>query len=92
MPVSDPDTRAKLFWLVLLILSAIIFRKLEIIISNAKSFVSGTFHGLDQKHFQGYLDEFCYRFNRRFWEGQLFNRLLAACSGYPPTTYAELTQ
>jgi hypothetical protein len=38
------------------------------------------------------LDEFCYRFNRRFWEGQLFNRLLAACLGYPPTTYGELTQ
>ncbi len=62
------------------------------IIANAKSFVSGTFHGLDQKHFQAYLDEFCYRFNRRFWEGQLFNRLLDACLGYPPTTYGELTQ
>ena len=62
------------------------------IISNAKAFVSGTFHGLDPKHFQAYLDEFSYRFNRRFWEGQLFNRLLAACLGYPPTTYGELTQ
>lgn len=62
------------------------------IISNAKSFVGGTFHGLDQKHLQAYLDEFCYRFNRRFWEGQLFNRLLTACLGYPPTTYGELTQ
>ncbi|ODS29705.1 MAG: hypothetical protein SCARUB_05193, partial [Candidatus Scalindua rubra] len=62
------------------------------IISNAKAFVSGTFHGLDPKHFQAYLDEFSYRFNRRFWEGQLFNRLLAACLGCPPTTYGELTQ
>jgi len=62
------------------------------IIANAKSFVGGTFHGLAPKHLQAYLDEFCYRFNRRFWEGQLFNRLLAACLGYPPTTYGELTK
>lgn len=62
------------------------------IIANAKAFISGTFHGLDQRHLQAYLDEFCYRFNRRFWEGQLFNRLLSACLSYNPTTYGELTQ
>jgi len=38
------------------------------------------------------LFQFYQTFNRRFWEGQLFNRLLAACLGYPPTTYGELTQ
>ena len=52
----------------------------HIVISNAKSFVLGTYHGgLGQDHLQAYLDEFCYRFNRRFFPGQLFGRLLNAC-------------
>jgi hypothetical protein len=38
---------------------------LHTVLSNAKAFVGGTFHGLDSKHLQSYLDEFCYRFNRR---------------------------
>ena len=38
------------------------------------------------------LDEFCYRFNRRFWEDHLFDRLLTACTNCESTTYAELTQ
>jgi len=60
-------------------------------ISNAKAFIAGTFHRLDKKHLQAYLDEFCYRFNRRKWRSQLFNRLLQACISGPITTYAGLT-
>jgi transposase-like protein len=52
---------------------------LHVIISNAKAFINGTYHGLGQKHLQAYLDEFCYRFNRRFYPNQLFGRLLNAC-------------
>lgn len=37
----------------------------HITISNTKSFIAGTFHGLNSKHLQSYLNEFCYRFNRR---------------------------
>lgn len=48
-------------------------------ISNAKGFFLGTYHGLGQKHLQAYLDEFCYRTNRRSRPKQLFFRLLAAC-------------
>jgi len=61
------------------------------IISNAKAFVAGTFHGLDRNHLQRYLNEFCYRFNRRHREPELFNRLLKACTCARPVTYAELT-
>lgn len=60
------------------------------IISNLKSFVSGTFHGLDARHLQRYLDEFCYRFNRRKYTGELFNRLLQACLSTKTITYPEL--
>lgn len=62
------------------------------IISNAKAFISGTYHGLGPKHLQSYLDEYCYRFNRRFWEDQLFNRMLAACMDCETITFDELTQ
>ena len=39
-----------------------------------------------------YLDEFCYRFNRRYHESELFDRLLLACVFAPPRTYTELTE
>jgi len=52
---------------------------LHIIISNAKAYISGTYHGLIEKRLQSYLDEFCYRFNRRFNTKQLFGRVLNAC-------------
>jgi transposase-like protein len=64
---------------------------LHTIISNAKAFFEGTFHGLDEKHMDLYLAEFCFRFNRRFWPGQLFNRLVFACLRSPKIPYAELT-
>lgn len=64
----------------------------HIVISNAKAFMTGTFHGLDDKHIQRYLDEFCYRFNRRYREAELFDRLLLACASAPSVTYDELTR
>lgn len=62
------------------------------VISNAKAFIDGTFHGLDKKHLQRYLGEFCYRFNRRHKESELFERLLIACIEATPKTYDELTR
>jgi transposase-like protein len=62
----------------------------HIVISNAKAFILGTFHGLREMHIQRYLDEFCYRFNRRHHETETFDRLLFACASAPPTTLAEL--
>jgi len=60
------------------------------VISNAKAYILGTFHGLEDRHIQRYLDEFCYRFNRRHRETELFDRLLFACVSAPPSTLAEL--
>lgn len=61
------------------------------IISNAKTFILSTYHGLDQSHSQAYLDEYCYRLNRRDWVAQLFPRLLNACASSSTFTWAELT-
>jgi len=63
---------------------------LHVVISNFKAFVAGTYHGLDKKHLQHYCDEFCYRFNRRKFKGQGFNRLLACCAAGKKVTYSEL--
>ena len=64
---------------------------LHVILSNAKAFVQGTFHGLDKRHLQRYLDEFCYRFNRRHFDGQGFLRLLNSCVDCMTVTLNELT-
>ena len=63
----------------------------HIAISNAKRYLLGTYHGVSHKHLQRYLDEFCYRFNRRSWEKQMTDRLLTACINANPITFAELT-
>lgn len=64
---------------------------LHTMIGNAKAFVNGTFHGLGDKHLQCYLDEFCYRFNRRYLKNRIFDRLLIAVTSASPLTFAELT-
>jgi transposase-like protein len=63
---------------------------LHVLISNLKALIGGTYHGLDKKHLQRYFDEFCYRFNRRIFVNQLFNRLLEACASTTTITYAQL--
>ena len=62
---------------------------LHIFVSNAKAFIQGTYHGLDDSHLQAYLDEFCFRANRRRHPEQLFARsIVAAVSASPFTRYA----
>ena len=63
---------------------------LHSIIGNAKAFITRTNHGLASKHMQAYLDEYCYRFNRRRFIGPLFNRLLNACVSAYTVTYDQL--
>jgi transposase-like protein/DNA-directed RNA polymerase subunit RPC12/RpoP len=51
---------------------------LHTLVSNVKVFILGTYHGLPKKNMQSYLDEFCSRFSRGFYFGQLFDRLTIA--------------
>ena len=48
----------------------------HIAIGNLKAFLLGTFHGVAGQNMQEYLNEYCYRFNRRFVEKEIPNRLL----------------
>ena len=63
---------------------------LHTIISNAKAFVEGTYHSMERKHVQLYLDEFCYRFNRRSYHENLFERLALACVNCPECRLEQL--
>ena len=64
----------------------------HIIISNFKRWILDVFHGVSAKHLQSYLDEFCYRFNRRAQRTDLFRRVLNRCVRFTkPVTYGELT-
>jgi transposase-like protein len=60
------------------------------LIANIKGNIWGIHHGVSCKHLPRYLGEFCYRFNRRFWEPQMFNRILHACLNSTTITSSEL--
>jgi len=64
----------------------------HIVLSNFKRWTLDAFHGVSAAHLQAYLDEFCYRLNRRGQRHDLFRRILNRCLLYTePTTYALLT-
>ena len=65
-------------------------RWLHTVISNCKAFIQGTYHGLGRKHLQLFLDEFCFRFNRRFLQNYIFDRLLVAVASSSPIRYRAL--
>ena len=51
---------------------------LHIVVSNAKAFILGTYHGLPKDNLQSYLDEFSFRFSRRTFGTRLTQRLILA--------------
>lgn len=64
----------------------------HIVLSNFKRWTLDVFHGVSPAHLQAYLDEFCYRLNRRSQRPDLFRRILNRCLLYTePATYALLT-
>ena len=50
----------------------------HIAISNAKRTLLGTFHKIKGKYLQNYLNEFCYKLNRRYFKDRVFERLTIA--------------
>jgi len=58
-------------------------------ISNAKRNLLGIYHMISDKHMQNYLNEFCYRFNRRYMKEILFDRLVIAAISFTPEPEIE---
>ncbi len=62
----------------------------HVLTANVKGNIRGVYHGVSEKHLGRYLAEFSYRFNRRAWDSQLFNRTVTACLTTSTVTFAEL--
>lgn len=58
-------------------------------ISNAKRLLLGVFHRINDKYLQNYLNEYCYRFNRRHMKEAIFDRLLVAAVSYTSYGYEK---
>lgn len=54
----------------------------HIAISNAKRMFLDIFHDISPKYLPCYLNEFCYKFNRRYFGDALFDRLMVAAVSY----------
>ena len=57
----------------------------HIAISNAKRLFLDVFHHMSPKYLQNYLNEYCYKFNRRYFGEKRFDRLLVACVSHQNT-------
>lgn len=53
-------------------------------ISNAKRQLLGVYYKIKPEYLQYYLNQFCYKFNRRYFGEKQFDRLLVAAVSYTP--------
>ena len=64
---------------------------IHLVFSNLKTWILGTHHGrIEPKHLQAYLNEYVFRFNRRFYPMNSFNSILGIAAKTVPPTYEEL--
>jgi transposase-like protein len=54
----------------------------HIAIANSKRLLVDIYHRIDDNFLQNYLNEFCYKFNRRYIQDKLFDRLIIASVAY----------
>jgi hypothetical protein len=63
----------------------------HLVFSNMKTWIKGTHHGrIEPKHLQAYLNEYVFRFNRRFYPMTAFHSVLGIAARSVPPTYAQL--
>jgi transposase-like protein len=58
--------------------------------SLLKRWALGTYHGLRRKHVDAYLDEFVFRYNRRFHRHVSFETVLGLAAHRTPETYSDI--
>jgi len=63
---------------------------IHLVFGNLKTWLNGVHHGVSPQHLQAYLNEFTFRFNRRFFPFNAFQSLLGIGVATEPTTYAAL--
>lgn len=62
----------------------------HLVFSNLKAWLLGVHHGVSSKHLQAYLNEFTFRFNRRFYPFNAFRSILNIGSDTASPTYDSL--
>lgn len=63
----------------------------HLVFSNLKTWIRGTHHSrIEPKHLQAYLNEYVFRFNRRFYPMTAFNSVLGLAARTLPPTYEQL--
>jgi transposase-like protein len=67
-------------------------RSIETAFSLFKRGIAGSYHKLSRDHIDGYLQEFCWRFNRRHMQPWLFDILLREVANGKPLPYKTLTR
>jgi len=64
---------------------------IHLVFSNLKTWIKGTHHGrIEPKHLQAYLNEYVFRFNRRFYPMTAFHSVLGIAARTVPLTYSQL--
>jgi hypothetical protein len=63
---------------------------IHLVFANLKTWLNGIHHGVSHQHLQAYLNEFTFRFNRRFYPFNAFRSLLGIAGDVTAPTYAEL--
>ena len=63
---------------------------IHLVFANLKTWLTGIHHGVSERHLQAYLNEFTFRFNRRFYPFNAFRSLLGIASDAKAPTYAQL--
>src|SRR5262249_21392451 len=56
----------------------------------SKRWALGIYHGLRRKHIDTYLNEFVFRYNRRFYRHVSFETVPGLASHHPPTSYWDI--
>ncbi|EGV18821.1 hypothetical protein ThimaDRAFT_1625 [Thiocapsa marina 5811] len=65
---------------------------IHIVFGNLDEGLLGTHHGVSSKHLQAYLNEFVFRFNRRFWSAAAFDAALRIGTRNAGPPYAGIYQ
>jgi transposase-like protein len=63
---------------------------IHLVFSNLKTWLRGTHHGVSQQHLQAYLNEYVFRFNRRFYPMTAFHSVLGIGTVATAPTYDGL--
>ena len=63
---------------------------IHLVFGNLKTWLNGVHHGVSPQHLQAYLNEFTFRFNRRFFPFNAFQSLLGIGVATEATTYDAL--